>query len=190
MPDAPLCPHCAADQPPFDHARAALRYDDHSRRLILAFKHGGRLDGVDLFAEWMVRAGADILADADFLIPVPLHRWRLVRRGFNQSALLSKAIAKRTGRRWLPNTLRRHRATASQQGLSAEARRDNVTSAAFRLARGGAERIAGRHLVLVDDVLTTGSTLGACASVLRRAGAARVDALLLARVVKDAGSLI
>ncbi|MFO1036051.1 MAG: ComF family protein [Geminicoccaceae bacterium] len=190
VPDAPICPRCVADQPPFDRARAALRYDDQSKRLILAFKHGGRLDGVDLFADWMVRAGADILEAADVLVPVPLHRWRLVKRGFNQSAVLSKAVARRTGRQWLPHTLRRHRATASQQGLSAEARRENITAASFRLARNGSSRIEGRRVVLVDDVLTTGATLGACASVLRRAGAAQVDALLLARVVKDAGSLI
>ncbi len=149
----------------------------------MGFKRGGRLDGVSLFARWMAQAGEELLPDVDLILPVPLHRWRLLTRGFNQSAVLAQRIAVLTGRAWAPSILQRHRSTPSQQGLSAAERQRNITSAAFRV-RGG-ERVAGARLLLVDDVLTTGTTLSACVSVLRRAGAERVDVLTLARVVRD-----
>jgi ComF family protein len=181
--EAPLCARCAAQAPPFDRGRSALRYDGNSSRLILGFKRGGRLDGVGLFARWMVQAGEELLADTDLIVPVPLHRWRLLRRGFNQSAVLAQRIAVLSSRPWAPGILQRHRATVSQQGLSAAERQRNITSGAFRLS--STDRIAGARVLLVDDVLTTGATLAACAAVLRRAGAASVDVLTLARVVRD-----
>jgi len=167
-------PHALADQP--------LRYDARSARLVLGFKRGGRLEGVAQFARWMAQAGEELLADADLVLPVPLHRWRLVQRGFNQSALLAQRLARLTGRAWSPSVLLRHRRTASQQGLGAAERSENITAASFRVRRP--ERVAGQRVLLVDDVLTTGATLAACVTVLRRAGAARVDALTLARVAK------
>lgn len=181
--DAPLCAGCATHAPPYDRGRAALRYDGNSSRLILGFKRGGRLDGVNLFARWMVQAGDELLPDADLLLPVPLHRWRLLRRGFNQSAILAQRIAKLSGRPWSPSVLRRPKATVSQQGLSASERERNITAGAFRVAKP--ERVAGARVLLVDDVHTTGATLAACVTVLRRAGAAQVDVLTLARVVRD-----
>jgi ComF family protein len=117
---------------------------------------------------------------------VPLHRWRLLKRGYNQSAILARALAKETHLALLPDLLQRQRATRSQQGLSGRARLENVTAGAFRVHPWHRGRVEGRRVVLIDDVLTTGATAGACARVLRRAGASQVDVLTLARVVRDA----
>ncbi len=189
LPDAasedPLCAACTADPPPFERLTAALRYEGAARRLILRFKHGQHTEGASLFAGWMREAGGDLIAAADAVIPVPLHRWRLLRRGYNQAALLAREIARGSGVPYRPLLLERHRATASQQGLGAAARRRNVTAGAFRIGRRMRERIRGARLLLVDDVFTTGATLAACARVLLDAGALRVDGLTLARVVRD-----
>jgi ComF family protein len=182
-PDAPLCAGCARESPALDRARAALRYDAPAGRMILALKRGGRLDGLPLFARWMVAAGEELLPEADLILPVPLHRWRLLRRGFNQSALLAQRIARLSERPWAPGVLVRSRATASQQGLSANERQQNIKASAFAVR--APERIEGARILLIDDVHTTGATLGACATVLRRGGASAVDALTLARVVRD-----
>lgn len=184
------CAACFAEPLALDRARAAIAYDAGSRPLILAFKHGARTEGVGLFGRWMARAGAGLLEDADLVVPVPLHRWRLLRRGFNQSALLGRETARHAGRPFVPDLLLRRRHTGSQQGLGAAARRRNVTGAAFAVGPRHLERVRAARVVLVDDVLTTGATLGACAEVLRRAGAARVDAVTLARVVNAGDHLI
>ncbi len=181
----PLCAACLTEPPSFERMRTALRYEAAGRRLILRFKHAERIEGVATFAGWMVEAATDLLPETDVLVPVPLHRWRLLRRGYNQAALLARAVARLARRPCVPDLLERHRPTPSQQRLSARARRENVTPAAFRPHRRHRDRIPGARILLVDDVFTTGSTLDACAKVLRRAGAARVDALTLARVVRD-----
>ena len=190
LPEAPLCGACAADPPAYDRARAALRYDDGSRRLILAFKHSDRTDTAPAFGRWLVRAGAELLADADLVTPVPLHRWRLLKRGYNQAAILAHALARGTGASLVPDLVQRVRATASQQGLGGRARLENITAGAFRAHPWHRRRIEGAGVLLVDDVLTTGATVEACARVLRRAGAARVDVLTLTRVVRDASHAI
>lgn len=153
--------------------------------MILRFKHGERTEAVPVFAKWMAEAGRELLASADLLVPVPVHRRRLFERGFNQSALLARALAARTAVPARVDLLRKVRPTASQQGLSAAARRENVTAAVFAIHPRRAAELEGVRVLLIDDVVTTGTTLSACARVLARAGAARVEALTLARVVRD-----
>jgi len=178
------CPSCYAAPPAYDRARAALIYDDGSRGLILGFKHGDRLHAAPAFGAWVARAGAELLEDADIVTPVPLHRLRLLRRRYNQAALIAAAAGEKAGVMHLPDLLERHRATPSQSTLGPVARARNVAGA-FRLNPSHADRVKGSRIVLVDDVLTTGATVSACARVLRRGGAARIDVLTLARVVLD-----
>ena len=177
-----LCSACARRRPPYHRARAALLYDDGARPLLLAFKHGDRTDAAGALAGWMARAGADLLRSADLIVPVPLHRWRLWRRRFNQAALLAGALSRRAGVPYSVSTLGRVRPTPGQGGLGRGARAANVRGA-FRVARP--DRVAGRRVLLVDDVLTTGATVNECTRQLRRAGAESVDVLTLARVVLD-----
>ena len=174
-----ICPSCIARPPDYDRARAALVYDDASHGLIVGFKHADRTELAPTFAGWMARAGAALLRPGALLVPVPLHPMRLAARRYNQSALLAGEIARRTGLRVSLDSLARRRATPPQKKLSAQARRRNVAGA-FAV-RGD---VKNARLVLVDDVLTTGATLSAAAKALKKAGAARVDALVLARVVK------
>jgi ComF family protein len=182
--DEQSCASCYADPPSYDRARAAVLYDDGSRGLILGFKHGDRLHAAPAFGAWLARAGATLLAEADIVAPVPLHRWRLLGRRYNQAALIAGQAARLARVTHLPDLLERHRPTPSQGELGAAARRRNVAGA-FRLNPRLADRVKGSRIVLVDDVLTTGATASACARVLRRGGAAGVDVLTLARVVLD-----
>lgn len=176
------CGACIADPPLFSRARAALAYDDESRSLITLFKYADRTDLADSFASWMARAGQDLIAECDILTPVPLHRWRLLMRRFNQAGMLAHAIGRRAGRRVIPDLLIRTRPTPPQVGLSFEGRRRNVAQA-FRLRDRYVSAIIGARVLLIDDVLTTGATVEACAKLLSRAGAAQVDVVTLARVV-------
>lgn len=176
-----ICLHCHGQKPVFDRARAAINYDEVSSKLILDFKHGGRTDGLTFFAAQMARAGRDLLAGCDVLIPVPLHKKRLQARRFNQAALLARALSRRTGRPYTTDVLIRTKHTPPQGSNRAPARRKNVAGA-FKILQG--ETLKGRHIVLIDDVYTTGATLNACARVLKRAGARQIDALSLLRVVR------
>lgn len=178
-----VCGRCAARPPSYDRARAAFVYNDASRALVLRFKHGGDTEGVAMFARQMQRAGRRQIEGADMLVPVPLHPRRLIKRRFNQSALLARALSKYTGLPVETDALLRHRHTPSQGGQSFVGRRRNV-SGAFKVK--DAARIKGQTVLLVDDVMTTGATLEACAHTLKRAGAKQVDALVLSRVVKPA----
>ena len=178
---ATLCASCIARPPVFDRARAPLAYDDASRPLVLGFKHGSRREMIGQFACWMAMAGADCLDGADALLPVPLHWRRLLARRYNQSALLGAALSRHTGVPLETETLLRRRATPSQAGQSARSRRRNVAGA-FRVP--DRERVAGRRLVVIDDVFTTGATATACARALKRAGAAHVSVMTLCRVVR------
>lgn len=181
------CAPCLARPPAFAAARAVLRYDDASRPLILALKHGDRHEAVPAFGRWMARAGGALLAapglPAHTLVaPVPLHRRRLWRRRYNQAGLLGAAVAARLGLPHMPDLLQRLRATPSQGGLSRKERRRNVRDA-FAVRGHHAGDIRDAHVILVDDVMTTGATLDACARAVLAAGAARVSVLVLARAV-------
>ncbi len=181
-----LCGACLARPHDFRQARSLFRYDDASKPLILAFKHGDRLDHAPAFARWLERTGRPLFADAELLVPVPLHRWRLWKRRYNQAAVIAEGLSRITGLPHDPLVLEKRRNTKSQGEMpSAKARRKNVLNA-FRVSPKRAARMRGRNIILVDDVFTTGATLNACARALKRAGAARVDALTLARVVKPA----
>lgn len=178
-----LSPEAAAHPPAYGRARAVAHYDDGpARKLVHALKYGDRLELAGPLGRWMARAGADLLAEADVLVPVPLHRARLWRRQFNQAALLAREIARGSGLPWDAEALERAKATASQVGMTRRQRAENVQGA-FAVRAEGAARLAGRRVLLVDDVLTTGATLNAAARALLRAGAAGVDVLVFARVV-------
>jgi ComF family protein len=171
-----------AAPPAYERARAAVRYDDVARALVHAFKYGDRLDLAPMMGRWMARAGRELLDGADTLVPVPLHWRRLWARRFNQSAALAGAIGEIDKVPVLHGVLKRVRATPQQVGLSKPERADNVQGA-FRVAPEHKAQVAGRRLVLVDDVLTSGATADTCARALLRAGAAQVDVLVFARVV-------
>jgi len=180
---APLIsPAAFADPPAFDRARAVMRFTDVGRELVHLLKYGDRLDLVKPLARWMTRAGHELLADADALVPVPLHWMRLWTRRFNQSAEVARAISRMTKVPVLDDVLARVRATPAQVGLAREERAKNVHGA-FSVPKGAKAKLRGKHILLIDDVLTTGATANACAHVLRRAGVARIDVLTLARVV-------
>jgi ComF family protein len=171
-----------ADPPTYARARAVVRFDEVARTLVHALKYGDRLDLVPLLGRWMAQAGRELLAEADALVPVPLHWRRLWARRFNQSAALAFAISRVSGTRVLFDALERRRPTPQQVGLSRTERAHNVQGA-FRVRQPAKGEVAGRRLVLVDDVLTSGATVDACARALLRAGAASVDVLVFARVV-------
>jgi ComF family protein len=171
-----------ANPPAYNRARAAVRYDDIAREMVHRFKYGDRLDLAPMMGGWMVRAGRELTADADGLVPVPLHWRRLWARRFNQSAALCHAVSDLTGVSVLLETLKRVKPTQQQVGLDKSERAANVQGA-FRVAPDRKADVAGRRLILVDDVLTSGATVDACARALLRAGAAHVDVLVFARVV-------
>lgn len=175
------CPTCLARSSAVDHTRAACIYDEHSRDMILKLKHADRTDLAGLFARWLARAAADLTPEIDAVAPVPLHRWRLLGRRYNQAAEIARPLAAATGLAYWPDALVRPRRTASQAGRSGSGRRRNVAGA-FEVAARWRPRVVGARLLLVDDVLTTGATVEGCARALKAAGAARVDVAVIARV--------
>ncbi len=183
-----LCAACLTRPPAFDTARAILAYDDKSRAAILALKHADRLDLVPGFARWLGRTGRAMLEDSDLVIPVPLHPLRLWRRRYNQSAELARRLSREWNLAYAPLALARSRPTPSQGAMTgARARRRNVLGA-FKVRDPAA--VASKRILLLDDVLTTGATADSCARALKRAGAARVHVLVLARIVKASDMLI
>lgn len=176
------CDECIEMDRPWDEGRAALVYHGTARRLVLAFKHGDRTELATGAARWLHRRAQDLLTEETLIVPVPVHRWRLLKRRYNQAALLALALAKRTGGPCDVMALNRYRSTPSQGHRAAPGRFENLVDA-IEVTRGA--QIAGRHVALVDDVMTSGATLAVCAEALRRAGASRISVLILARVAKD-----
>jgi ComF family protein len=180
-----FCGACLVDRPAFDRMRAAVAYGDIPRKVALKLKYGGRPGVAETIARYVERhvsPGTDA-----WLAPVPLHRWRIWKRGYNQAALIASALARRSGMQARLDLLERVKATPVLRAMSPSQRRDAVRGA-FRVAAAHRDWVRGRSVMLVDDVYTSGATVDACARALKRAGAARVEVLCWARVVKDDAS--
>jgi len=170
-----------ADPPPFRRARSAAIYGDAARRLVHQVKYHDRPDLAEVMAIAMRRAGRELLAEVGLIVPIPLHRWRLWQRRFNQAAVLAERLASLTGLAYEPLALQRVRPTPRQVGLTAAQRADNVRGA-FRVHEHMRTRLAQTAVLLVDDVYTSGATAKAASRALLRAGASSVDVLTFARV--------
>jgi ComF family protein len=176
----------AADPPSYDRARAVAVFSGTTQQLIHGFKYSDRQDCRRLFGRWLAASGSELLAEADVLVPIPLNRWRLLSRRYNQAAILSCELARLTGIETAPTVLARVRSTASQVGMTREQRRLNVAGA-FQVAPRLRHQIDRRRVLLIDDVITTGATVEAATRVLKAAGATRVDVLALAIVAHTTG---
>ena len=174
-----ICGKCLTNPPQLQGLKAVFAYDDYSKKLILPFKHADRTDLVPFLSKLLYYRGKQFLENADYIIPVPLYWQRLMKRKYNQAALLTVGLSKMTGKPYLLNNLIRIRKTQSQGHKTQQERLKNIQNA-FSLRHP--EKIKGKTIVLIDDVYTTGATLNECAKVLRQAGAKRVEALVLARV--------
>jgi len=184
-----LCGACIVNPLGFDEVRAAIVYDETGHQLISKFKYGDRTDLAPLLSSWLYRVALALIEEGTIVLPVPLHKRRLFSRRYNQAGLLAQNLVAAIRKdindvTFEPNFLVRQRMTSPQQSLSADARQRNVRGA-FAIAEGRSAGIRGRNFLLVDDVLTTGATLKACARVLKLAGAREIKAAVLARVVKS-----
>ncbi len=177
-----LCGTCQNMNRAFDLSLSALRYDDNSRRMIIGFKHQDRLEYATYFAKLLKRAGSRFFADSDMIVPVPLHKKRLIKRRYNQSALLSRILAHDIGVAHEPELLIRTKNTPPQDG-NLNKRSKNVRGA-FKVTRTNREKVKNRTILLIDDVYTTGATVENCAIALKRAGAAKVYVLTIFRVIR------
>ena len=179
--DAPAsCDGCLAAPPPWDDGHAAMRYAGSGRRLVLQLKHGDRTELAQAAALWIRRRARDVLTPDTVIVPVPLHRLRLLRRRYNQSAEIARALAHLSGSGYAPLALCRTRATLPQDHRSRPDRDANVAGSIAL-----SQDVAGAHVAVVDDVMASGATMAACARAVREGGAARVTALVLARVARD-----
>ncbi len=174
------CDGCITHPPAWNNGRAAVLYTGGGRRVTLALKHGDRLDMARPLAEWMARSGASLLETADVITPVPLHWRRLFKRRFNQSAELARHLADISGKPYIPDLLIRKKPTPTQDGLTRAERHENQRGVFVINPR----HATPKNILIIDDVMTTGATISACAEVLRAAGANQIDALVLARVAR------
>jgi len=183
--DAIRCGACIADPPPFDRMRAAVAYGDVSRAVALKLKYAGRPGVAETMARFMMRHvefGARESGGPPLLVPVPLHRWRIWKRGYNQAALIASALGRMRDIHVAPDALERVKATPVLRGLS-RGQRARAVRGAFRVTPTRRTELKGRTVLLVDDVFTSGATARGCAAALKRAGAARVEIICWARVV-------
>ncbi|MBK5933990.1 ComF family protein [Rhodovulum imhoffii] len=176
-----ICDDCLYKPRPWDRGRSAVLYEGRARDLVLALKHGDRTDLARPMAHWLARVAAPLVQPGMVVVPVPLHRLRLLRRRYNQAALLGEGVARALGLAYCPDLLVRRRATAVQEGLGVAARAANIAGAIEVHPR---RSVDGRPVLLVDDVMTSGATLAACAVACRGAGSGPVSVLALARVAK------
>lgn len=181
---AEFCDDCLTTARPWDRGRAAILYAETGRKLVLALKHGDRLDIVPTLAGWMGVAAKELIYNETVLVPVPVHPLRLLKRRFNQAAILSKSIAEQVERPCILDLLDRVRQTKTQDGMSKSERFANMDQAILP-SKHAALKLAGRPVLLIDDVMTSGATLAAAADACHRIGARKVDVLVLARVAKD-----
>jgi ComF family protein len=182
MGDGFLSAEAIANPPPFERARAAVSYTGVARPMVQGLKYGDRTDLAPWMARWMLRAGAELVADADVVVPVPLHWLRFLQRRFNQSAELARAVSNLSGLPFAPSAVERVKRTRRQVGLARREREDNVR-AAFRVPAERDMEVRGRRVLIVDDVFTTGATVTAVAQALKKGGAGAVDVLTFARVL-------
>lgn len=179
-----LSPAAIADPPVFARARAVCRFDGTARELVHRLKYGDRVELSLTLGRMMAQAGRELAAEADLILPVPLHRTRLWRRRFNQAAALARTVSRETGLPLVTTALARIRRTRQQVGLTRAQRADNLQGA-FQVSAAARGLVEGRRVLLIDDVLTTGATVNAASRALLRAGASAVDVLTFARVVTD-----
>jgi ComF family protein len=177
-----LCGECMRAEPSFSRARSAFRYDEHSKSLILKLKYHDQLQLAPIYGTWLAKAGKELVAASDVVVPVPMHYFRFISRRYNQSALLAKSLAKHAGLSYVPDGLKRIRRTPPQAGLTRAQRIDNVKGA-FATHPRHTSSLKGKSILLVDDVMTTGATLEQCAKALLKSGAQSVNVLTLARTV-------
>lgn len=177
------CADCLKNPPNYHQARAPLVYNDASRLIILKFKHSDQMQLYKSFMPWVIRSGREMIERSEIIIPVPLHRFRLLKRRYNQSAIMAKYISEQTDVAWTYNALIRNVATKTQGKMNFKDRRKNV-SQAFQVPEKQRYMIEGKKVLLVDDVLTTGATINECTKTLLNADAAEVNILTIAKVVK------
>jgi len=180
MGEGALCGECLRERPPYAKARAVFRYDEHSRALVTRLKYADQTQLASVYGAWLAKAGKELIAMSDVIIPVPLYYWRFVGRRYNQSALLAAALSKHCGLPVVFDGLKRIRHTKPQPGLTYRQRQENVKGA-FVMPLKRADRLKDKSILLIDDVMTTSATVSQCAKILLKGGVMRVNALTLAK---------
>lgn len=174
------CDACRALARPWDKGRAVMGYSGNGRRMILGLKHGDRLDLAPSFAQWMAARSGPLIDETTVLVPVPSHWRRLIKRRYNQSAVLSRLLSKHVGRPHCPDALIRSRATAPLSDHDYESRFASIDGA-IQVNRARSQKLAGKSVLLVDDVMTSGATLAACSLQLRQNGVSRINVITACR---------